>query len=156
MTEQEAFKDAFETWRGEERYDVARQIWHSALEWARSQQEPLYFVRKQPFGIGWEVASKHRYESATNAGWDVQMLYTHPAPIPEGWQLVPKEPTPEMVQAFLGAPASEYDMDRATCGLRRALAAAPRLTVGHNAAWRPQSIVDAWIAENLPPEDDDE
>ena len=30
-------------------------------------------------------------------------LYLHPAPIPEGWQLVPKEPTKEMSDVFWSA-----------------------------------------------------
>ncbi len=32
---------------------------------------------------------------------DPKPLYTHPVPIPEGWQLVPVEPTQEMLDAGL-------------------------------------------------------
>ena len=41
--------------------------------------------------------------SATRDFTDRVPLYLHPAPIPEGWQLVPKEPTKNMSDVFWSA-----------------------------------------------------
>lgn len=50
-------------------------------------------------------------------------LYTHPAPaVPEGWQLVPKEPTREMALAMIDYKVSSSN---ATVTYKAMLAAAP-------------------------------
>ena len=60
--------------------------------------------------------------SATRDFTDRVPLYLHPAPIPEGWQLVPKEPTENMIK--LGAYAERYS---GVYGIYKAmLAAAPK------------------------------
>lgn len=128
MTEQEAF-EAFADENAHNLPDeldinLAKAAWRAALAWARSQQEPIYFVRRRPADVGWEAASKRRYEAAINAGWETKTLYTHPAPIPEGWQLVPKEPTREMMRAFwLAGP---YPQEPWAKGYKAMLAAAPK------------------------------
>jgi hypothetical protein len=46
-------------------------------------------------------------------------LFTHPAPVPAGWQLVPVEPTQEMV-------GNEYNREMLTTIWKAMLAAAPK------------------------------
>ena len=63
----------------------------------------------------------HWFNAAIDAP-DGTLLYLHPAPIPEGWQLVPKEPTENMIK--LGAYAERYS---GVYGIYKAmLAAAPK------------------------------
>lgn len=61
-------------------------------------------------------------------------LYTHPAPIPEGWQLVPIEPTKKMIDAACqsgisvnGRPIWKHTIDKqAIWKWKTMLAAAPK------------------------------
>lgn len=62
--------------------------------------------------VAWRI-KVHKYDEETDESsfpWEYhhirgegQPLYLHPAPIPEGWKLVPKEPTKEMSDTFWSA-----------------------------------------------------
>ncbi len=52
----------------------------------------------------------------------MEPLYLHPTPIPEGWQLVPKEPTVNMLTALL----TTYVDEGIPYGYEAMLAAAPK------------------------------
>lgn len=94
MNEQEAF----EACREQNPYD----IWCAALEWARSQQKPVAWFEESAGGNWFLAYSK-------NPSAKQEPLYAHPAPIPEGYVLVPKEPTPEMIEAFNKVPEMAYN-----------------------------------------------
>jgi len=70
---------------------------------AKPEQEPVAYRTVNNVGA-------YVYHSADRLpneyGLRGEALYLHPAPIPEGWQLVPKEPTPEMIEAASGYAAS--------------------------------------------------
>jgi hypothetical protein len=59
--------------------------------------EPVAWIEHHKAGdnLNWE-REDHSYAQATP-------LYTHPQLIPEGWQLVPVEPTEEMIKAAYDA-----------------------------------------------------
>ena len=63
---------------------------------AKPEQEPVAYRTVNNVGA-------YVYHSADRLpneyGLRGEALYLHPAPIPEGWQLVPKEPTKEMYEA---------------------------------------------------------
>lgn len=60
--------------------------------------EPGYFGLTEQHT--WLSVSKDQYEKLRESHRCV--FYTHPAQPPEGWQLVPVEPTPEMLVAGWG------------------------------------------------------
>ena len=72
-------------------------------------QKPVAYMKQWPPGR-WEQCSEN-YAGACP-------VYLHPAPIPEGWQLVPKEPTINMLNAL-------YYSERSK-GYAAMLAAAPK------------------------------
>lgn len=129
-------QEAFEKWK-RARMRAGTQIregegWHAALEWARSQQEPVAWLHSNPDRVDVihtqvkallnGAGSFHRPLDKTEH-YTIP-LYTHPAPIPEGWQLVPKEPTREMMRAFwLAGP---YPQEPWIEGYKAMLAAAPK------------------------------
>jgi len=131
MTPLEAMKQALEALErnaGEFRVEGAKNILREAL--AQPEQEP--------------VAFRFRHESGTYDYYDTSMewmpagecdyLYTHPAPIPEGWQLVPIEPTEKMIDAACqsgisvnGRPIWKHTIDKqAIWKWKTMLAAAPK------------------------------
>jgi hypothetical protein len=73
----------------------------------------------------------------TDREHSVVSLYTHPQPaqhpaIPQGWKLVPVEPTSEMLQATVNGYAQEFRAHRMSVGkslYRTMLAAAPEVQV---------------------------
>lgn len=112
MTDQDAFDEWFakrDVWP-RITYD---EVWRAALAWLRSQNEPVgrfnWETGEFEFLVPWD------YETH-----NMKPLYLAPRPaIPAGWQLVPKEPTPEMVKA--GNIGQGFSKD----ALKAAIAAAP-------------------------------
>ena len=85
---------------------------------AQPEQEPVakvYRYGSNSNGEPWHGI--HWFNAAIDAP-DGTLLYLHPAPIPEGWQLVPKEPTINMLNAL-------YYSERSK-GYAAMLAAAPK------------------------------
>lgn len=92
---------------------------HAALAWLRSQGEPYTFIYELDTPLG--VFRTLRIGDCNGRTPDrciPVFLATQPA-IPAGWQLVPKEPTPEMVKA--GNIGQGFSKD----ALKAAIAAAP-------------------------------
>lgn len=102
-------------------------------------QEPVAWMRPEISENGYVYDSSFRDHrtvvSCTGNKWEGWIpLYTHPAPaIPEGWQLVPKEPTDEMLKAASHTDWNEWDQqmpDEHYASLYKAiLAAAPKVDV---------------------------
>ena len=90
--------------------------WHT--EQLRKQALVYLFRRK---GLDdFCTCDKRRYEELEKKRnlFEVKKLYAHPQPAPEGWQLVPKEATEEMIKAIRYASSFTF-------GYRAMLAAAP-------------------------------
>ena len=95
-------------------------------------------------GDGWEERDKvvrdpkliARYRERPDL-WRIEPLYigSPPAAVPDGWVLVPKEPTPEMVMAY-GEPFSEADAQRNEAVYRAMLSAAPTPPVEDGAEFK--------------------
>lgn len=82
----EALEHAGSEWKGKSnRYDRAA----SALRAAIAEQEKC-----EPACHATETVC-----STCNNDFRKCVGFTHPAPVPAGWQLVPVEPTPEMIRA---------------------------------------------------------
>ena len=63
---------------------------------AQEQCEPVAWRwSERGFWFGWTTDFTH-HDKALRLNCPVEYAYTHPAPIPAGWQLVPVEPTDEM------------------------------------------------------------
>jgi hypothetical protein len=103
-------EEAFEKWftsPSQEAPEAFEAGWNEALAWAKEGQEPIAWADKISFenamksGKGCDVWPKAGdYVQLT--GRELTTLYLHPAPqpaIPEGWKLVPIEPTGEMKRA---------------------------------------------------------
>ena len=77
-----------------------------------AEQEPVKYEAK--FGgqpeKAWTGCPAEAVDSLLDEGLEVRALYAAPVAqlvVPEGWQLVPKEPTDEMVLAGIGRRPSE-------------------------------------------------
>lgn len=121
MDSKEAFEKWFDIFDGDIfRKDQCHAAWNAALEWAAKGQEPdvnnkenarkAFISDMQTFN---DLSMK---ENGEYADWDIQRTWLlwkrvwnlvpiclHPAPIPEGWKLVPIEPTGEMWDAVWSA-----------------------------------------------------
>jgi hypothetical protein len=76
---------------------LAAKAWQAALEWAAKGQEPVaWLVKTSP--DGYPFTENPRYAERHNG----QPLYLHPAPIPEGWKLVPINATAEQHASVRG------------------------------------------------------
>lgn len=116
MTPLEAMKQALEALEArcgtnaDERKELIPNL-HAAIEEMEkvepTHEEALAKPEQEP--VAWRI-KVHKYDEETDESsfpWEYhhirgegQPLYLHPAPaIPEGWQLVPKEPTPEMIRS---------------------------------------------------------
>ena len=97
MTQIEAMKQALEAL---EYYDFANGVPQRAAEALRAaiaEQE-----RCEPVAIVGELCDQSRAD-AIRRGYSVgQYMFTYPAPVPAGWQLVPVEPTKAMLSAGWG------------------------------------------------------
>jgi len=132
-------QEAFEACREKDPID----IWRAALAYLRSQGEPVEIdwpeYNAEAMGCGLEDRGiTDRYE-AMRYGWDEAMervaerlpepLYLAPvAKLPAGWQLVPKEPTPNQKSGGLNSCAdTELDpsWEELTTIYSAMLAAAP-------------------------------
>lgn len=102
--------------------------------WVRAQadaQPVAWIARNLTTGrVKWTTDRCRARGWTRDANLRVKLLYAHPAPaVPAGWQLVPVEPTPEMLQA--GASIMDfdrsgwYDADVSRGEYRAMLAAAP-------------------------------
>ncbi len=85
--------------------------WDAVHGGQKPEQEPVAFTRNG-FRLEWNPCYQ------TSSIPPDSPLYLHPAPIPEGWQLVPKEPTINMLNAL-------YYSERSK-GYAAMLAAAPK------------------------------
>lgn len=111
MTEQDALEAFFAEWDRQaneygasltrEQRDCAEEAWNAALTWLRSQGEPVGYTTQLAIKFG------HFTTSPQNLWGDKGVpLYAAPQPaIPDGFVLVPKEPTPEMLNAAGPRPA---------------------------------------------------
>lgn len=105
MTEQDALEAFFAEWDRQaneygasltrEQRDCAEEAWNAALTWLRSQGEPVGYTTQLAIKFG------HFTTSPQNLWGDKGVpLYAAPQPaIPDGWKLVPVEPTWEMTRA---------------------------------------------------------
>lgn len=79
--------------------DMQRSLARALL--AAYEQEPVYQVFDE--GGGWFDIERDELAAAVEDGNQVRTLYTHPAPsipaVPEGWKLVPIDPTKDMLRA---------------------------------------------------------
>ena len=140
MTPLEAMKQALEALEArcgtnaDERKELIPNL-HAAIE-EMEQAKPVAYL----YG-GWqlltpdEVEERNKEYDRNSQEHDEQVpLYTHPAPIPEGWQLVPIEPTKKMIDAACqmgisvnGRPIWKHTIDKqAIWKWKTMLAAAPK------------------------------
>lgn len=97
------------------------------LRAAIEQAEKVEPVAWRLYKGGELYALRHKKDDR-GAYYTWEPLYTHPAPIPEGWQLVPVEPTPEMLAASWETDLKATDINTVRKELYQAmLAAAPKL-----------------------------
>jgi len=101
-------KEAFKKWKEDYALDYeplmvlsrrqdCEAAWNAALAWAKEGQEPVAW--RGPFGI---TSTADFAKVAQEAEVALEPLYLHAAPlpvIPEGWKLVPIEPTNDMLKA---------------------------------------------------------
>lgn len=140
-------QEAFEAWfRGEQgkpcdgTWSFSQAAWHAALAWLRSQGEPVAWVRFCSDGCyeGPIMNCSMEEIRKTSGAWTPLLLAPQPA-IPDGWKLVPVEPTPEMLEsaASYGGRGgySAVRRDDASAIWRDMLATAPQ-----------PAISDGWIA----------
>lgn len=100
--------------------------WHAALEWARTQQEPVAEVVRNSagqihltncHGVSFDV-------SRLPSGAKLYLAPVAKAKAPEGWQIVPKEPTDCMKHAGRSAAWSNTVAYNETQHIYRAMIAA--------------------------------
>ena len=93
MTEQEAFEAWWASTNTVGMVTTAEAGWNAALAWLRSQGEPVGYTTQFAIKFG------NFTTSPKNLWGDKGVpLFLDPQPaIPDGWRLVPKEPTQEMV-----------------------------------------------------------
>jgi hypothetical protein len=73
---------------------------------AHGGQTPVAYRYKDSRAHYRYVGNRPNMDTSSYTILKLDPLYLHPAPIPEGWQLVPKEPTENMIK--LGAYAERY------------------------------------------------
>lgn len=113
--------------------EMAWELWQAARAQSRQGAEPVAWLHqsrpetdvitdavKRCWG---HILPKHMQYSIP--------LYTHPQPaqhgsVPEGWKLVPVEPTATMISAFEHAPCAENYTDAATLAWEAMLDATPQ------------------------------
>lgn len=67
---------------------------------AQTEQEPTAWRVEDDAGVLCHFFDKELLNYYNKQPYRITQLYLHPAPIPEGWQLVPVEPTARMRNAF--------------------------------------------------------
>lgn len=145
MNEHEALEAFFAEWHRQaneygasltrEQRDCAEEAWHAALAWLRSQGKPVAFdawAGDEPYHVFRTEASARNYVEGLSEHHDdarVVPLYAAPQPaIPDGWKLVPMEPTEEMLRSAFYEAGGSYEN---TEGIYSAmLAASPQCNQG--------------------------
>lgn len=87
--------EALEHNTGEFRVEGAKNILREAL--AQPEQEPTAWRVEDDAGVLCHFFDKELLNYYNKQPYRITPLYPHPAPILEGWQLVPVEPTEEMI-----------------------------------------------------------
>ena len=113
-----------------EYYDFANGVPQRAAEALRAaieqteKAEPVAWQHRQrgPAEENWQEwrTVGHMPQGPESRTFQMRPLYTHPAPVPAGWQLVPVEPTKAMLSAGWGNDHLYADLYKAM------LAAAPK------------------------------
>lgn len=124
-------QEAFEKWQeytSLEEMHSPWAAWQAALEWVAKEQKPVARLLnwKGPKhipvphgGIAARTFEEFPLNTQERYWFEGEPLYLRQAPIPEGWKLVPIEPTEEMVEAAIDR------ADGVRNGYRAMLAAAP-------------------------------
>lgn len=107
MTEDEALKAFFVEWSRQaseyggyltcEQRDCAEEAWNAALAWLRSQGEPVAWMLD---GEIYEVKQHNLFNGDGEIPGQIPLFLAPQPAIPDGWQLVPVEPTEEMCLAY--------------------------------------------------------
>ena len=87
---------------------------------AQPEQEPVAWICKKN-GKSWLAWNSTEHVPSFST---MEPLYLHPAPIPEGWQPVPKNPTDEMLDA--AEEVKQYELGTPRMRWEAMLAAAPK------------------------------
>ena len=106
----------------------------------RAGQEPVAYQCREIGEGDWADCDKKWFDYCERSPLhDTRKLYTAPPPsaVPDGWKLVPVEPTPEMVSAAEEAHMPFGDMDIA---LRMATLSAPSAPATVQGGWRNHSV----------------
>lgn len=98
MTEQEAFEAWWESANSVSMRVTAEDAWNAALAWLCSQGEPIATLHDDGYWT-WKNRANAPHES-NYAGWRMDVFAAPQPAIPDGWQLVPVEPTEEMCLAY--------------------------------------------------------
>lgn len=107
------------------------QVWQAARAQSVQGAEPVAYMFADECGRTKIVLGKETAEHWCPPDETVTPLYTQPQPaqqgsVPEGWKLVPVEPTATMISAFEHAPCAENYTDAATWAWEAMLDAAPQ------------------------------
>ena len=125
--EKQAIIDRYHTDKNYDLWDAFDAIERAVLK-KLGEQEPAWYKELGAMEI--EHPSRYRklVDVGSISGLDYEPLYAHPLPaqaVPEGWQLVPVEPTKEMCDAYCeGSIAPVGNLSR--YGYKAMLSAAPK------------------------------